>query len=125
MGAVKPGGGDRDAGVPGVGTEAPIGLGMVKPGGGDLDVGVPSPGAGVTEDTGWEGARRGAGAGRVAATLGVPAGRKGTDGGSSSVRKSSSCVGGEGRRSEKGNVVPSKTTWREMMTRFVARSRHL
>ena len=52
MGTVKPSGGDRDAGVPGVGTEAPIGLGMVKPGGGDLDASVPSPGAGVTEDTG-------------------------------------------------------------------------
>ena len=25
-------------------------------------------------------------------------------------------VGGEGRRSEKGNIVSSKTTWREMMT---------
>ena len=99
--------------------------GAVKPGGGDRGAGVPDPGAGVPEDAGWEGARRDAGAGGMAATRGVPAGGKGTNGGSSSVRKSSSCVGGEGRRSEKGNVVSSKTTWREMMTRFVARSRHL
>jgi len=99
--------------------------GAVKPGGGDRGAGVPDPGAGVPEDAGWEGAHRGAGASGMVPTRGVPAGGKGTNGGSSSVRKSSSCVGGEGRLREKGNVVSSKTTWREMMTRFVARSRHL
>ena len=108
---VTPGGGDRDAGVPGAGTEATDDRGTVKPGGGGLDACVPSPGTGVTDGTGWEGARRGAGAGREPVPPGIPAGRKETDGGSSSVRKSSSCVGGEGRRREKGNIVSSKTTW--------------
>ena len=122
---VKPGGEDRDAGVPGAGTEATDGRGTVKPGGGGLDVCVPGPGTGVTDGTGWEGARRGAGAGRGPALPGIPARRRETDGESSSVRKSSSWVGGEGRRREKGNVVSSKTTWREMMTRLVVRSRHL
>ena len=58
---VKPGGGDRDAGVPGAGTETTDGRGTVKPGGGGLDACVPSPGTGVTDGTGWEGGRRGAG----------------------------------------------------------------
>jgi hypothetical protein len=108
---VKPGGEDRDAGVPRAGIEATDGRGMVKPGGGGLDACVPSPGTGVTDGTCWEGAHRGAGTGREPTPLGIPAGRKETDRGSSSVRKSSSCVGGEGRRREKGNVVSSKTTW--------------
>ena len=78
---VKPGGGDRDAGVPGAGTEATDGRCTVKPGGGGLDACVPSPGTGVTDGTGWEGARRGAGAGRGPVPLGIPTGRKETDGG--------------------------------------------
>jgi len=86
-----------DAGVPGAGTEATDSRGTVKPGGGGLDAYVPSPSTGVTEGTGWEGVLRGAGAGREPTPPGIPTGRKETDGGSSSVRKSSSCVGGEGR----------------------------
>jgi len=94
--------------------EEPGGRGT-KPGGGCRRAGAPKVG------TGWEGTR----AGRGPAAHGVPAGGSKTDDESSLVRKSSSCVGGEGRRREKGNVVSSKTTWREMMTRFVARSWHL
>ena len=114
-----------DVGVPGAGTEMTDGRGTGKPGGGGLDPCVPSPGIGVTDGTGWEGVRRGAGAGSGPVPPGIHAGRRETDEGSSSVRKSSSWVGGEGRRREKGNVVSSKTTWREMMTRLVVRSRHL
>ena len=94
--------------------EEPGGRGM-KPGGGCRRAGAPKVG------TSWESTR----VGRGPAAHGVPAGGSRTDDESSLVRKSSSCVGGEGRRREKGNVVSSKTTWREMMTRFVARSRHL
>jgi hypothetical protein len=50
-------------------------------------------------------------------------GRGETGRGSSLVRKSSSCREDEGPRREKGNVDSSKTTWREMMTRFEERSR--
>ena len=74
------GGGDQDAGVPGAGTEATDDRGTVKPGGG-RDACVPRPGTGVTDGTGWEGARRGAGAGRGPVPLGIPTGRKETDGG--------------------------------------------
>ena len=49
---VKPGGGDRDAGVPGARTEATDDRGTVKPGGGGLDACVPRPGTGGTDGTG-------------------------------------------------------------------------
>jgi len=42
--------------------------GAVKPGGGDRGAGVPDPSAGVPEDAGWEGARRDAGADGMVAT---------------------------------------------------------
>jgi hypothetical protein len=71
-----------------------------KPGGGCLRADAPKVG------TCWEGTR----AGRGPAAHGVPAGGSKTDDESSLARKSSSCVGGEGRRREKGNVVSSKTT---------------
>ena len=93
--------------------EEPSGRGT-KPDEGCLRDGAPKV------DTGWEGMR----AGRRPAAHEVPAGGSKTDEESSLVRKSSSCGGGEGRRREKGNVVSSKTTCREMMTRFVVRSRH-
>ena len=78
----------------------PGGRGTKKPGGGGLNAGVPKLG------TGWEGI----GAGRVPAAPGVPIGGNKTNEELSLVRKSSLCVGGEGRRREKGNVVSSKTT---------------
>ena len=81
--------GANEGGAVGAGTGD--GVGVVKPGGGDLDTGVPSL------DTDREGARSGASAGMVPVAPGRPARGTGTDGKSSSVRKSSSCVGGEGR----------------------------
>jgi hypothetical protein len=71
-----------------------------KPDRGCLRAGAPKMG------TGWEGTR----AGRGPAAHCVPAGGSKTDDKSSLVRKPSSCVGGEGRRREKGNVVSLKTT---------------
>jgi hypothetical protein len=113
-GEEKPGGGDwgggRRAGAPnggarGAGEPAPR---AAKPGGGILDA---------------RELERSAGAGG-ATPPGVPAGEKLTGRVSLSVRKSSSCAGGEGRRWEKGKVVSSKMTWREMMTRLVSRVWH-
>ena len=88
---------DSGAGTREAGTGA--GLGKVKPDGGP-------------------------GGGRGPAILEIPAGKMESGKRSSSVRKSSSVVGEEGQLREKGNVVSSKTTWREMMTRLVVRSRH-
>ena len=84
----------------GEGWRVPGVRGTKKPDGGSLNAGVPKLG------TGWEGI----GAGRVPAAPSVPIGGNKTNEESSLVRKSSSCVGGKGRRREKGNVVSSKTT---------------
>jgi len=95
-----------------------------KPGGGDLDAGAPSPVSGVADGDVWEQARE-VDVGTVPARPGVPVGKGKTGRGSSLVRKSSSCGGGEDRRRENGKVVSSKTTCRETMTRLVVRSRHV
>jgi hypothetical protein len=94
------------AGVAGaVGVVGTVG----KPGGGGRGDGGPDP---VSREADKEPERPG-----------VPAEEGNTGRDSSLVRKSSSLGGGEGRRREKGKMVPSKMTWREIMTRFVVRSR--
>jgi len=106
-----------------VGDAGGRGVGAGNPGGA-LDASVPMRASEGTRGTGWEGARVEGGGGKGPAASGVPAGRGDTGRVSSSVRKSSSSRGGDGRLWEKGNVVSSKTTWRETMTRLVVRSRH-
>ena len=106
-----------------VGDAGGWGADVGNPRGGALDASVPTRAREGTRGTSWEGAHVEGGGGKGPAAPAVPAGRGDTRRVSSSVRKSRSCGGGDGRLWEKGNVVSSKTTWHETMTRLVVRSR--